>query len=390
MFFKECKKILFSITFIIYLVASVGMFATQYGEDSGSVIPEPTAQGPRGMTVVENPEQIMRCATQGLFYEYMENSYITYPVGFYKVVKLTEKKQEMIADLLFEITGPIEGNFEESALEITPSPTMTYERFREIMEEVDDILGGGSMYGESFLLESFSYTEMTFEQDLANYNALIYDDKVSNGYARLFCDYVGIVASLLPVFVAVGFCLKDKRSRVTDLVYSRKISSVKIIATRFLALCLMCFAPIFITAIIAQGNVETLYVGFEIDHFAFVKYSLTWLLPNVLAAVSVGMLLTELTGSPIAIAVQFVWWFASIMKTSLSADFSKFQLIIRHNNILNRAAFNEEAFLFNRAFFVVLSLVLLVATMYVYERKRRGKINANGLLSKNSASKSEA
>ena len=42
---------------------------------------------------------------------------------------------------------------------------------------------------------------MTYEQALLEYDNILYKDKVSGAYARLFCDYIGIILGLLPVFL---------------------------------------------------------------------------------------------------------------------------------------------------------------------------------------------
>ena len=57
------------------------------------------------------------------------------------------------------------------------------------------------------------------------YDNLVEKDGYTGGYLRLFCDYMGIIVAILPVFVVATRSLRDKRAKMKDLVYTRKVSS---------------------------------------------------------------------------------------------------------------------------------------------------------------------
>ncbi|MDE5582983.1 MAG: hypothetical protein K2J08_04710, partial [Ruminococcus sp.] len=106
LFFKECKKILFSLTFLIYLVAVLGFYFTQFSSDTEEKISPPTQDSmDYGTIAKEVPEILMEKATDGLVTEYLRGYYKAYPIGFYKEVKLSEKKSAQIAEIITEITG---------------------------------------------------------------------------------------------------------------------------------------------------------------------------------------------------------------------------------------------------------------------------------------------
>ncbi|MBT2157553.1 hypothetical protein KK420_05085 [Clostridioides difficile] len=74
------------------------------------------------------------------------------------------------------------------------------------MQRVDDILGGGSAYAFD-KLQRFGVVPVTYDEAMKNYNYTIQKIKLVMGMQE-FCDYIGIVLSIFPVFVAVLCHLK--------------------------------------------------------------------------------------------------------------------------------------------------------------------------------------
>lgn len=105
--------------------------------------------------------------------------------------------------------------------------SIEYDRFKELMDSADRCIGGGSSYSDLYLYR-FGAVPKTYQDALDDYTAMAEKDKMTGAYARLFCDYMGIVLGLFPVFVAVAMGLKDKSARVNELMYTRKASSFSI------------------------------------------------------------------------------------------------------------------------------------------------------------------
>lgn len=418
MFFKECKKTVFSITFLLYVFVVFAMYISQFDSDTSEPEPAPSASsGDYGYTDKLIPETLMPNAIDGLVGEYLSGEFITYPAGFYKRVVLTEKKKNALAAIITELTGltaeeldsfdgyvpegfsyvPDENGdvilsyHEEVVPEITIPESLTYERFRELMNEADKIIGGGSYYGEKGISRYYSRVPKTYEDALADYNHIIYDEKVTGAYARLFCDYAGIDLAVMPVFVAAALVSLDRKSRMSDLIYSRKISSLRLVFTRFAALVTVMLIPAAVTVIMANISVSSRYPDFTVDLLAIPKLAAVWLIPNVLLAAAVGMLVTELSSPILAVFVQGAWWMKSVMSADgLTGEIAPFTLVCRHNSLYKYEAFENTLpqFIFNRTFFTVLSLVLVVLTAVVYELKRRGIWNGFFPSGKNSFRKS--
>lgn len=419
LFLKECKKILCSLTFVIYCIAIFAFYLTQFhfAHDINLPLEKPVEGSDNyGMVVKEVPEILMPAAIDSLVGEYISGSFIAYPFGFYKDVRLKEKDRIRMAEIIYEVSGITAEeldtfeNFEEGGffydengeiIYIEPNiPTavipedLSYDHFRELMREADDIIGGGSNYSDTFIVENFSYVPLSYADALEDYEQFINDDKIIGAYARLYCDYLGIMLAILPVFVMVSFVSLDRKSHMEQLAYSRKISSVRLVFTRYLSFVSVMLLPVILTAILAYIKVKSLYPGNALDILLFVRYIALWLVPNILISSAVGMLITEMISGLLAIFVQGAWWFYGfILSTSgLMGNIGKFSLVMRHNSIGGYDSFHAQwsNIMFNRIFFTVLSIVAIVLTALIYELKRRGIFNGLQINMQNFKHKSKA
>lgn len=253
---------------------------------------------------------------------------------------------------------------------------VTYDRFQDLMREVEEILSPGSRYSMEMLTEYFGQEEMTYDEAMEEYQKTIYDDKVSGAFARLFCDYMTRSLGLYPVFVTAAFWLRDRRSRMEELIGSRQTGTAKFILTRCCALLTAVMVPVILLSFeslipLLKYSADT---GISVDPSAFIKYILWWLLPTAMIVISLGTLLTVLTSSPAAIAVQFLWWFADSSITSLSGDVRLYTLMIRHNMLRGSELIQENfaVICLNRGLLVLASALFLWLSIVIYKRKRGG------------------
>lgn len=431
LYLKELKKVMCSFFYILFAGALAVALYSQgalYFGDSRMNRPEP--DGNYGVVNREIPEMIMPAALESLWQEFCENNYKTYPIGFIKNVRLDEKKQRMVAEIIAEITGEdteailgkqaaFEGTGDdgysfnigeelqmdsdgnlifsgardgseeegkdtgEEGLTIAVRDDMEYGKFAEAMQRVDDILGGGSDYCAEHL-KSYGTVEVTYEEAVQRHELTVSRDRITGGYARLFSDYaVAMVMSLLPVFPAVILCLKDRRARMAELIYTREVSAARLTVVRYFALVTAAMLPVLLLSYVSNASVWGLYSGERLDYLAPLKYDLGWIMPGVMMATAVGMFLTELTGTPIAVAVQGFWWLIDINMgfRSVESGYALFRLAPRHN--AGEKSFfrtqdyvdNFQRLVANRLLFAGLSAVLIIATILIYERKRRGSLD---------------
>ncbi len=398
LFFKECRKTLFSLTFLIYIIALIAFYITQFSPDSKDKL-SPPAQGLEdyGTVAEEVPEILMPAAAEGLLTEYLRGYYTAYPIGFCKKVKLSEKKKTQMAEIITEITGITKqeldsfSDFDEGGMTMMPDgnggympvvkettlseinipDNMPYKHFRELMQKADKIIGGGSEYSNDNIVSNFSRIPRTYDDALKDYNDIIEKDKITGAYARLFCDYMGIIVSILPVFAAASLTNFDRKSRMEQLIYSRKISSSRLVFTRFAALVTILFIPVIILSFTASFSVMKLYPDINTDFFAVPKMAVFWLLPNILFSSALGMIFTETFSLLIAVFVQGVLWFG------ITGNISRFTLVCRHNSLYDRNSFIEcyNKFIFNRISYTLISLLIIILTSWIYSMKRKGDFN---------------
>lgn len=379
---KEIKKTAISITFFVFIIALLAMPLSQdvLNFSNHDVITAPKQGEDYGIQQKEVPELIMPAAFNSLYNEFTANEYIAYPIGFYKNVKLNETDKEKMTEIISTLSGVPVNDLLTSAnyIEVTLSDDISYEEFKECMKQADDLIGGGSNYSENNLL-NYSYVAITYEEAVTNYNLIVNKDKFTGAYARLFCDYTGIILSILPVFIAVAICLKDKRAKMNDLIYVRKTSSFKLILSRYFAIVISVMLPTVILAYISNSTVWGQYSGMALDYLAPLKYALGWLMPSVMIATAIGMFFTELTGTPIAIAIQALWWFIDLNAGvgRLRGVHTMFELTPRHNSLGNTQIFLDEfhTLVANRLMIAGTALLLVAVTVIIYEQKRRGKFS---------------
>lgn len=442
LFIKEFKKICFSLVYVLFLglllfnwhdnfygvteqeikSANSNQASVYTAIMGGSVLEKPKENAESyGSKYKEDPEKIMCGGTDNLIMEYHANSYATYPYSYYKKVVLSNKEQAQILSIIKEITGlseeqidnlpddyfpVVNGNIfhsgaagEESNGKFTFDPAksnsvnnedstdftkhfisqVSYERFKELMAQAENIIGKGSNYSMENLLEYYGLSDMSYEERMDEYDKTIYDDKVSNAFARLFCDYMTRTLGLYPVFLVAVFWLKDKRNRINELIDSKQIKTSKLLITRFTAMLTAVMLPVVLLSFeslipLMKYSANT---GIAIDIFAFLKYILWWLLPTAMIVTSLGMFLTILTSTPLAILVQFIWWFIDSASTRLTGDTDLFTLMIRHNTLNGSELITQNFTMIwlNRGLWIVISLVFVWLSIFIYNNKRGGKLD---------------
>ncbi len=407
LFFKECKKILCSLTFVLYVVVVLAMYGSQFvpALESPVAVPQ-VGEDYYGTTEKDQPEVVMPAAVERLVSEYLKGSYDAYPVGFYKQVKLKEKDTVKMAAIIEELTGlskeELDGfeGYEMGGLfggrdadgneimyykapvlpEYELMETVSYERFKELMRQADDIIGGGSKYKEETLLTYFGTVPKTYEEAVADYEELMKGNNLPKSYLRLFSDYAGIALAIIPVFVCVALWQLDKRSRMEALIYSRKISSLKLLIARYGALVCCMAVPVLLTLLHTVIEIAWLYPAMEISFGGAVGMTLLWLLPSITVVTALGAVLTEVVSPLLAIFAQGAWWFLALESSGLVGDITRFCLIVRHNSMGRIATFEAqwESFVWNRCFYLGLSAVLFLFAVLIYEWKRRGRLTGLG------------
>jgi len=276
--------------------------------------------------------------------------------------KLNEEQRQFLASAIVEMENTtFKNNYE-------------YEAFAE---KIDKALGGNTVYSEenNFLqiIRSRRYND---SQEL--YNSILKEDKLTNAYARLYADYIGISMGFFTVFVTAFTLVKDKRYNVNELIYTTEISSYKYILGKYLADVLVTAFLVLLTA----GHATWVFyqysklTGDSISYLAFFKYSILWIFPTIMFVTSLSYVLQLMFNNGIVpIIVQFFYWMYSMIPL-VTTEVQPLKYFIRFNKVVPYSEIKPfiDNINLNRILITVFSLGLLLLAVKLWDRKR-GDIN---------------
>lgn len=396
LFLKECRQVLKSLVYYIYVVVFVLFMTSQMSSEGDAGLQEPVpGQSYYGETVTKDETQIMEGTLANLVEDVYHNSFATYPLGFYKGVTLNDEETERAESILERCTGKsfeaLEeemtghyGQYDQSSMEeamearagykVTVKEGFTYAEFEDAMAEICDLVGKGSSY-EKDKYENSIYVPMTYEQAKEEFDAICEKDRLTRAYMRLFCDYAGIVLSILPIFIGVSRVLRDKRAKVQQVMFSKPASGALIVVSRYLANLVMLCIPVFVTAFLLQQPYyyKAQTFGIQGDFMAFLTVPGVWLVPEIMIVLALSFLITEFTDTVLAVFIQVAWGIGGLFgATTLVGDFGM-RLVARWNTLGEAVLFSslEKGLLLNRGYYFLLAVVCVMLTVIVYERKRR-------------------
>lgn len=396
LFLKECRQVLKSLVYYIYVVVFVLFMTSQMSSEGYENLQEPVpGQAYYGETVTKDETLIMEGTLANLVEDVYHNSFATYPLGFYKGVTLTDSEAEQAEDILERCTGKsfkvlveeMIGHFSQhnqssmeevleaqTSYKVSVKEGFTYAEFEAAMKEICSLVGKGSSY-EKEKYENGIYVPMTYEQAKEEFDALCETDRLTRGFMRLFCDYAGIVLAILPIFIGVSRVLRDKRAKVQQVIFSKPSSGALIVISRYLANLVMLCVPVIVTAFLLQQPYyyKAQTFGIKGDALAFLTVPGVWLLPEIMTVLALSFLITEFTDTILAVFIQVAWGIGSLFgAAALVGDFGM-RLVARWNTLGKTVLFTslEKSFLVNRGYYFLLAVVCVILTVIVYEKKRR-------------------
>lgn len=472
LFVMECGKIARSVVYWIFIAVLVMITVTNYGSvaekeiklssDPTSVfyIPEDGVYAPELESIWTSTERqavMMQAAVKKLMYNYRQNSYECYPLGYIKEKVMSDREQEVILDYLKELTGwdgqtildggksGIKGDGNGTIPEPSAEPTteelpgtaddvpisgggafilkpnqgsmngngqftvepgnweyiengsqpeesdgtepengditvqVSFQRFLEIMENVSRMIGKNSYFSWTMLNLYYG------DNDTGNapatqrqHDEFFQKDRITGAFARYYCDSLALALLWLPAFVVTWLGLKDKRNRMQEIINTHSVPGSRLILIRYAASVCMMMLPVLILPVkslltLASYGART---GNPVDLFAFVNYSLGWLLPTVMFVSALSLFITVLTENYMAILVTGAVWLLgkpSVGKLT-GGSYDLFDLIIRHNSLkgYDRMVENMGMLVTNRLLAAAAALILTVLSAALYESRRKG------------------
>lgn len=301
--------------------------------------------------------------------EYLKKSPI---LNWYK--KLSDTQRTSIETAMKKISS--EGTDENGDL-INP---VSYKEYELVLDQLDQELGDKTTFSKQYRDELYLQNK-TYDAAMKKFNTILYKDKMTNAYGRIFSDYMGIAAGLYPAFIVIAMFLRDKKKKVTDLIIHKKISPITYVLSRYSAICICLLIGYLL---LATHSTYVFYkigknYNYTVDLWAFYKYTLTWIAPTVLFTAAISMLLLTIFNKiSLTIIAQFVLWFFSIQ--TLGGDYGLHRFILRFNYLgnYNNYLLWKPAIITNRIFFTILSLGIIMLTAYIH-KSRMTKVSENTL-----------
>ncbi|WP_409347020.1 hypothetical protein [Paenibacillus sp. MBLB4367] len=377
---KELKYQFTNATYYIFLAVIVLFYVTQFDPprsiaDMKPLAPEEAkAQGKYayyGQKPIADPDKEMAEMVRQLERDYANGEMMKAVVFINKFVKLDEAQKASIKRTSEAIAPqgapPVSAGGADRV-----SFAVGYDEYLRLMRNLDKELGGSTVYGDK-MRASVLNEPRTYEEAVQDFNDVVEKDKVTNAGGRLFADYMGITAGFFPVFLSAFMLARDKRSRMQELIYSRKFASFHYVLPKFAALCLAVLFGYLALATHATFAFSRIALAehLQIDVLAFYKYTIAWLLPTVMVTVAAGMLVSVLlTYALAAIPIQFLLWMSSMMPLEGEYGLSKF--VIRYNTFggYENYAKWSSAILVNRIFYAALALAIVAIVAWIWDRKR--------------------
>lgn len=396
LFGKELKLTATSLTYWL-LIGVIGLFIlSQIGMDMTMIRKPEKTDTDYGMIQTKDEQRIQAQTYGTLYTEFQSESYGTYPLGFYKGVTLSDKEQQEIQQILERASGKSLTELEQEysvqmeakmaastsegysdvVYEFPLKENSSYEQFEKDMAQAAGLIGGGSSYEADSYLKAATEPK-TYEQAEQEYQEIVKKDRVTGAYARMVCDYFGIILAIVPVFLGATVMVRDRRGQAEQVIFSRSVSSIRLIGARYISTLLLLLLPTILISLMPamQAMVIAEKLNVSGDLLLFFQYILGWLLPTLLFVLGLSFLITELFGGIAAIVVQVAFSLFSIFSNSTTiVGAVGLNLIPRFNKVGERAVFETifDELIWNRLFFAGLGIALFLLAVIVYNYKRNG------------------
>ncbi len=387
LFIWECRRVLQSASYWLFTAALVlflwsqGALPVAEGQNA-FVCPQPGDE--QDVLVPSNDEgRVMPDAAAALLAAWQQNAFTTYPppLCIYRYVRLSDANHAELGALLAGLYGTDAAALAGQAVASTPAlrGDLTWADFTAAMAKADRLLGGGSNWAPTGLMQRYGCVPATYQDLLAEYTAGMQNDRYTGGYARLFCDYAVIALALFGALPAVALFLQDlgARRRVATAIWVRRVPGAALVGARCAALLTLQFLPV-----LCMGGALTVYYAHlhgagNIAQGAFLRYSVLWLLPTLVLTVTGGALATLLTGTAAGAAVwPALGWASVTAQPGGLSDGSTYGSLLtpRHNTVGKYLVFRQNLprLLTGRGAALALAAVFLLLAVWVLERRRKG------------------
>ena len=203
-------------------------------------------------------------------------------------------------------------------------------------------------------------------------------DSFAYAAARRFGDSFGAFLVIFSAFVIATSLLRDTRVKKLKQIDVRAgEAALTAVGVRYITQVALLFFPVLVVAAIAAVNLDktaelNTVIPF-VQRLHYFEICFVWLLPIIMAVTAVVQLLIEITENCfVGIVGQMVIWIFTTGSTAEVGDYNSC-LAIRHMQFGAYDAFssNSGALAVNRIVVVLISLLLVFATVAIYGSKTK-------------------
>ena len=366
---NELKYQFKNITFYIMAILLVAFCMTQMELPSKNetLLSKEELFGNIASSEEESFHRIKNSAMQSLSIVINSKEVGTYDFGFIRYYKFEDDQIKVLE----EFKGQLEAS-------------TTIDEIEKIYGEIDEFIGKKTGIFSSEKIREARESALTDEEAEKKIAELKEKEKISGTYGRLYADYMGIAFAILPVFLSAFVIVRDKKSKMEEIIYSKRISSAAYIGGKYMAVVLSVFIVLmaitaYVTMIFYRNAV---FNGYEFNIFGFFKYAITWLMPTVIFVTAFSLAFSIIFDSSLVpVIVQIIIWAGSIVTSPLLSEFRLYNLVIRFNVVGSYDYYmrNINNLIINRVFFTVLGLAFLALAIFAYN-KVRGNMNGRRIL----------
>ncbi|MBF4695506.1 ABC transporter permease [Fusibacter ferrireducens] len=366
---KEMKYQFKSVIFYVFILLGVMFYSSQYYE---------------AVTMLQLPEldkvyTTVEATTEGdklvAGYKDLYGVYLSGKVRKYipisKNIKLNEVQLKDLENFLSKMAPGAD------VLKIEPDDIkISFEEMIAYMNKLDLSLGKNTSFGD---VHRQFLRPLTYEEALVAYDKLKQDQNISNAYARLLSDYLGVYAAVFVVFLSAFSVLRDQYSGTQELIYGSKIKSIVYMGAKFVGLFISIMSLFLAIGLFETGVFLKKFIAYQmpINLFAFVHTIFAWVAPTVMFSIALSMFISIVVGNSLAtIVVQTGAALFMVFSKGVVGEYGLDRFFIRYNTLLGEDYYQTVAasIACNRVFYVGLSIVLVIMTSIIWTIRRNSTV----------------
>lgn len=370
LFLQECKRIFKSLIFFGLFILFIWAITGQLENNDYKFKKPDASQKNYGHYLTNDISYIYSNLITDLKASVDSNYFKTYPYGFFRKRNLKQDELDVIKEIMSDLSGlPYEKIGGKTTMNIPDK-----EKLEKQLDKIDAIIGGASFYAKDRYWAYFGNKGMNYDEAMADY-LLMKDNGYDVAFARYFSDYAGIFILIFSWIIGLYFCNKDRRYGIASTLYVKQISSAKLIFARVLAMSLTLLFIILFIFTYYEVSLIMLHELKLLNPLKAYVLVILWILPIIFFVVSLSTFLTIATNSILIGFLGPIFSMVYLMSSSENIFYNiNYGLLLRYNTVGNEAYFLSklDTFFVGRAIWMAISFLIIIFTIFIYERRRRG------------------